>query len=111
MRISEQAVRKTLGLGGAFLLMTGALFYLFLGDTSVNQAIRISRAGKYLHFLEPKLAVDPRFKGIKLGVVSTGSLGVSGSLKSESDLSALKIFIASTNPPVHVDYRVQIDPH
>ena len=111
MKISEKTAVTALKFGGAFLVMTAALLYLFLGDTAVAQSIRLSRIRKYRDYLEQKLAAEPRFKTVKVVTSTTnsgGTLVVLGGLPNTTELEALKAFIAATHPPAHVDYRLSV---
>lgn len=95
----------------AFALMVSALAYLFFGNTAVAQTLRLSRIQKYQAALTPKLAADPRYKSIKMGAATTDGGGViliQGTLADDAELQALKVLIASTRPPAHVDYRVVV---
>lgn len=95
----------------AFGLMIAALAFLFFGPTAVAQGRRLARIQEHQRVLAPRLAADPRFPSIRLGVSTTdggGLLLVHGALDTDADLGALKALVASTEPPCPVLYRVRL---
>lgn len=95
----------------AFCLMVAALGYLFFGDTAVAQMWRLPRARRHQDLIARALEPDPRYAQVKVGVYTTnggGNLMVSGVVACDEDLEALKAIVASSRPPTHVQYRIQV---
>lgn len=93
--------------------MVAALGYLFFGETAVAQMWRLRQARRHQEVIVQRLAGEPKYQHIKVGVATTnggGRLLVSGTLTSDADLQALKEIITSTKPPASVDYRVTLLP-
>jgi hypothetical protein len=95
----------------AFGLMCAALLYLFFGNTAVAQRWRLSRAQREKEAVEQRLAQDPRFQQVKVGVATMeggATMMIYGFVASEVDLMDLRTTISSTHPATHVDYRVRV---
>jgi hypothetical protein len=94
---------RNLKFAGAACLMVAALAQMW----------RLRQARRHQEVIVQRLAGEPKYQHIKVGVATTnggGRLLVSGTLTSDADLQALKEIITSTKPPASVDYRVTLLP-
>jgi hypothetical protein len=113
MKIRLGSRRRRLLVLGALLLISVALIYLFFGNTAVGEKWRLDRARRYQEEISRRLAGDPRYRDVKVeaGIVDgAGVLFVRGTLSSNTDLESLIGIVESTHAPVHINYRVAIQP-
>jgi hypothetical protein len=110
MTKTVSSLRKRLGLFAGLIVLLGAVLYLFLGDTSVRQAIRLRTVREHLPSMNRHLAQSQRFVHVKAQVYTGqgGSMMLAGTVANEEDYRALLPYAESLNVPVTFVVRVTL---
>ena len=86
-----------------FLVALPVLVWAWLDGPAARQRRGMDAARAFSEQLAPKLAADPRFKTIRLGVMTHPSLVVSGEIADEKALDDLRALVT---PPPAATYRL-----
>lgn len=101
--------RRQIWICVAFFATAVAFIYPF--SAGGGQRINMWRAERHIATLAPRLNADPRFANIRLDSFTGGggSLGVFGSVATQTDALALEAIVERSNPPVAIAWLYSVD--
>lgn len=107
-RASWQRWTVIVALAVAAPLVAFQIYYPF--SSAARQKKNLAEAERVLPEVLGALAGEVRFRKVMVGVhtIDDGCLMAWGAVRTEEDLAALKARIAATQPPVNVNYRVEV---